>query len=407
MSSAAGSGAGKPITGVPLLDLKAQYAGIRDEVEAVIREVCDSQYFVLGPKVTAFEEEVADYCQVPHAIGMSSGTDALLAALMALDVGPGDEVITTPYSFFSTAGTIARLGARTVFCDVDAGTYNLDPAAVERFLREECRRSADGAVINARTGGRVRVLMPVHLFGQLVDMDAMLALAEEFGLRLVEDAAQAIGAEDAEGRRAGSRGDIGCFSFFPSKNLGAFGDGGLCVTRDDALAHRLQILRAHGAEQRYYHSIVGGNFRLDALQAAVLSVKLRYLDGWTAGRQQNAAYYDRQLAAHAGEALVLPARTPGYRHIFNQYVVRVTGTDTAQRREALKGFLHERGIGCEVYYPVALHLQECFAPLGYARGDMPNAELSADSTLALPVYAELTDAQQDYVIRGVAEFLAS
>jgi dTDP-4-amino-4,6-dideoxygalactose transaminase len=285
------------VTQVPLLDLKAQYAGIREEIEPVIREVCDTQYFVLGPKVAAFEEEVAAYCGVDHAIGMSSGTDALLAALMAFEIGPGDEVITTPYSFFSTAGVVARLGARTVFCDIEADSYNLDPAAVERFLREQCDMSADGVPVNRRTGGRVRVLMPVHLFGQMADMDALMALAGEFGLRVVEDAAQAIGAQDQHGRRAGSVGDIGCFSFFPSKNLGAFGDGGLCVTRDPALAKRLEILRVHGGERRYYHAIVGGNFRLDALQAAVLSVKLRHLDKWTQGRQANAARYDTPVSA--------------------------------------------------------------------------------------------------------------
>ncbi|MEO0973735.1 MAG: DegT/DnrJ/EryC1/StrS family aminotransferase, partial [Pseudomonadota bacterium] len=338
------------VTGVPLLDLKAQYQQIRDEVEVALREVCESQYFVLGPKVAAFEEDVAAYCQVEHAIGMSSGTDALLAALMAFDIGAGDEVITSPYTFFSTAGTIARLGARPVFCDIDRDTYNLDAAAVERFLREDCARQADGTVINRRTGGRVRVLMPVHLFGQLVDMDAMLALAEEFGLHLIEDAAQAIGAADEMGRRAGSRGHIGCFSFFPSKNLGAFGDGGLCVTGDAALAKRLQVLRVHGGEERYYHSIVGGNFRLDAIQAAVLSIKLRHLDGWTAGRQANADFYDRTLGERVGGAVALPARSPGYRHIFNQYVVRVENADSSAPREALKGFLRERGIGCEVYY---------------------------------------------------------
>ena len=355
--------------------------------------------------MAAFEEQVAAYCQVPHAIGMSSGTDALLAALMAFDIGPGDEVITSPYSFFSTAGTIARLGARTVFCDIEADTYNLDPLAVERFLREQCERRADGALINRRTGGHVRVLMPVHLFGQLADMDAMLALAGEFDLKLIGDAAQAIGAEDQQGRRAGSRGDIGCFSFFPSKNLGAFGDGGLCVAQDAALAERLNVLRVHGAEQRYYHRLVGGNFRLDALQAAVLSVKLRYLDTWTAGRQANADYYDGRLSTAVGDALVLPTRRPGYRHIFNQYVVRMRdGGDDATQREAFKSSLRDQGIGCEVYYPVALHLQECFAPLGYARGDLPNAELAADRTLAIPVYAELTDAQQDYVVSGIARY---
>jgi dTDP-4-amino-4,6-dideoxygalactose transaminase len=400
-----------PVTQVPLLDLKAQYATIRDEIEPVIREVCDSQYFVLGPKVVAFEEEVAEYCGVEHAIGMSSGTDALLAALMAFDIGPGDEVITTPYSFFSTAGVIARLGARTVFCDIELDTYNLDPAAVERFLREQCERDADGNVVNKATGGRVRVVMPVHLFGQMADMDALSSLATEFGLRLVEDAAQAIGAADAKGRRAGSIGDIGCFSFFPSKNLGAFGDGGLCTTRDPALARRLNILRVHGGEQRYYHAIVGGNFRLDALQAAVLSVKLRHLDDWTAGRQANAARYDAGLGDRLAGTVITPVARPGNRHIYNQYVIRVSpdashadGGDAAALREGLKASLREHGVGCEVYYPVSLHLQQCFEPLGYTRGDLPNAELAADTTLALPVYAELDDVQQDYVMERIAAY---
>jgi dTDP-4-amino-4,6-dideoxygalactose transaminase len=398
------------VTSVPLLDLKAQYRGIRDEVEAVIREVCDSQYFVLGPKVAAFEEEVAEYCGVPHAVGMSSGTDALLAALMALDVGPGDEVVTSPYSFFSTAGVVARLGARTVFCDIEPDTYNIDATCVERFLRERCERGADGTLVNRETGGRVRVLMPVHLFGQVADMDALTALASEFGLAVVEDAAQAIGAADAAGRRAGSVGDIGCFSFFPSKNLGAFGDGGLCVTRDPALAKRLATLRVHGAEERYYHHEVGGNFRLDALQAAVLSVKLRHLDAWTAGRQANAARYGEQLATAVPDRIVTPTVRPGHRHIFNQYVIRLSvdaGRDAHGAREALKTHLREQGVGCEVYYPVALHLQACFSNLGYRRGDLPVAEASADTTLALPVFAELTDAQQDYVTARIAEFFAA
>jgi dTDP-4-amino-4,6-dideoxygalactose transaminase len=397
------------VTQVPLLDLKAQYAGIREEIEPVIREVCDTQYFVLGPKVAAFEEEVAAYCGVDHAIGMSSGTDALLAALMAFDIGPGDEVITSPYSFFSTAGVVARLGARTVFCDIEADSYNLDPAAVERFLREQCDTSADGVPVNRRTGGRVRVLMPVHLFGQMADMDALMALAGEFGLRVVEDAAQAIGAQDQHGRRAGSVGDIGCFSFFPSKNLGAFGDGGLCVTRDPALAKRLEILRVHGGERRYYHAIVGGNFRLDALQAAVLSVKLRHLDKWTQGRQANAAHYIDALRARVPSQVGTPVIRPGHRHIFNQFVIRVDAGedgDVLSRREALKAFLREHGVGCEVYYPVALHLQECFAPLGYARGEMPQAEAAADATLALPVYAELTGEQQQFVVDRLSAFFA-
>ena len=394
------------VDGVPLLDLKAQYAPIRDEIESVIREVCDSQYFVLGPRVEQFEREVAEYCAVEHAIGMSSGTDALLAALMAIDVGPGDEVVTTPYSFFSTAGVIARLGARAVFCDIDLETYNIDPASVETFLAG-CVRDGD-VLRNPRTGGIVRALMPVHLFGQVAPMDPLLALARTYGLRVIEDAAQAIGASDDQGRRAGSIGDIGCFSFFPSKNLGAFGDGGLCVSGDPELADRLRILRVHGAEQRYYHATVGGNFRLDALQAAVLSVKLRHLDAWTVGRQSNAAYYTEALGkGSAAGRLVTPTVLPGHRHIFNQYVIRVRDAADAAVRDQLKEHLREQKVGCEVYYPVPLHLQACFADLGYQVGDLPNAEQAASSTLAVPVYAELAREQQDYVITAIDACLSS
>jgi dTDP-4-amino-4,6-dideoxygalactose transaminase len=388
----------EPVSGVPLLDLKAQYAPLRDEVEAVISEVCDSQHFVMGPKVTALEEEIAAYSHARHGIGVSSGTDALLVALMALEVGSGDEVITTPFTFFATGGVVARLGARPVFCDIEPNTYNLDPESVREFLEERCERRRDG-VFNRETGGRVRVLMPVHLFGQMADMDALLAIAGEYGLRVVEDAAQAIGSEDSAGRRAGSVGDIGCFSFFPSKNLGAFGDGGMCVTNDDVLAESLRILRLHGGKPKYYHAVVGGNFRLDALQAAVLLVKMRHLDEWTEGRQRNAGRYDELFRAH-GHLVKSPARRDGVRHIFNQYTIRV------DRRDKLRTHLSQRNVGSEVYYPVPLHLQRCFSDLGYQRGDCPESESASSEVLSIPIYPELTSAQQRYVVEAITEFLA-
>jgi len=385
------------VTQVPLLDLQGQYAPLRSEIEAVMREVCDSQYFILGPKVEALEEEIAAYSNAEYGIGVSSGTDALLLALMALDIGPGDEVLTTPFTFFATGGVVARLGARPVFCDIDPATYNLDPASVLDFISQHCG-SESGQLINKQTGGRVRVLMPVHLYGQCAEMAPLMTLAREHGLRVVEDAAQAIGSEDSDGRRAGSIGDIGCFSFFPSKNLGAFGDAGMCVTNDPELAQKMKVLRVHGGERRYYHSIVGGNFRLDALQAAVLSVKLKYLDRWSEQRQQNAKFYDKRLVEF--ESLVTtPAVRDGCRHIYNQYTIRVTN------RDDLKHFLMDRNIGCEIYYALPLHLQECFRDLGYREGDQPASEAAAISVLSLPIYPELSTTQQDYVVDAVAEFL--
>jgi dTDP-4-amino-4,6-dideoxygalactose transaminase len=380
---------------VPLLDLKAQYAPLRSRIEAAIREVCDSQTFVLGPKVEELERRVAAYCGARHGVGVSSGSDALLVALMALDIGPGDEVITTPYSFFATAGVVARLGARPVFCDIQPDTYNLDPRAVEDFISGQCRREG-GMLINRSTGGRVRVLMPVHLFGQTADMAPLMALAERNGLTVVEDAAQAIGSRTAQGGNAAAMGAIGCLSFFPSKNLGAFGDGGMCLTNDAALAERLKVLRVHGGKPKYYHAMIGGNFRLDAIQAAVLLVKLEQLDHWTETRQQNAAHYNRLLSSPS-TGLVLPAVRSGCRHIYNQYVIRL------RDREGLRKHLSERQIGTEIYYPVPLHLQTCFNYLGYRQGDFPVAEAAALESLALPIYPELTAAQREYVARSVLE----
>ena len=385
---------------VPLLDLKAQYQKHRPAIEGAIREVCESQYFILGPKVQTLESEIAEYTQCGHAVGVSSGTDALLIALMALDIGAGDEVITTPYTFFATGGVVSRLGARPVFCDIDPISFNLSPAAVQRFIAEHCELR-DGVLRNRSTGGNVRVLMPVHLYGQMADMDALLAIAADSGLRVVEDAAQAIGSEMPDGRRAGGLGDIGCFSFFPSKNLGAFGDAGMCTTNDAELADRLRILRVHGGRPKYYHAMIGGNFRLDALHAAVLSVKLPYLDQWTGKRQQNAAFYDQAFAALGIEGLSTPTVMPGYRHIFNQYVIRVPA-----RRDELRQFLGDQRIGTEIYYPVPLHVQQCFADLGYAPGDCGESVAAADQTLAVPVYPELSDAQLQHVVDSVGKFYA-
>ena len=383
---------------VPLLDLKAQYAQIESEVMDALREVCASQRFILGPGVKELEERIAAYVECRHGIGVSSGTDALLVALMALGVGPGDEVITTPFSFFATAGAVVRLGARPLFCDIDPVTFNLSADAVTDTIATHCE-SRSGALVNRRTGGRVKVLMPVHLFGQLADMDPLLELAARHRLTVVEDAAQAIGAADHAGRRAGSVGDIACFSFFPSKNLGAFGDAGMCTTNDAELAARMEALRAHGAKRRYHHDLVGGNFRLDALQAAVLLVKLRYLDGWTARRQANARWYDAALERSGlGRRVLTPLVMEGYRHVFNQYVLR------AERRDALRAHLAAAGIGTEVYYPVALHMQPCFSDLGYRPDDCPESRRATAEALAIPIYPELTATQRQHVVDTLTAF---
>ena len=384
---------------VPLLDLKAQYTPLRAAVRQAIDEVCDAQQFILGPAVTGFEEAVARYCgEGVHAVGVSSGTDALLAVLMAWGIGPGDAVLTTPYTFFATGGCVARLGATPVFADVDARTLNLDPAAVRRLLADWPPRFA---------GLTPKVLMPVHLYGQCADMDGLLAVAAEYGLKVVEDACQAIGAEYPSrggARRAGTMGDAGCFSFFPSKNLGGFGDGGMIVTRDGALAERLRQLRNHGAHPKYYHAFIGGNFRLDALQAAVLSVKLPHLDGWHAARRANAARYAAALGrepAVTTPVAVYEGRGLAHPHIYNQYVVRVPGRDGVRQR------LAEAGVGTEVYYPVPLHLQACFESLGYKAGDLPVSEAAARDTLALPVYPELSGEMIDYAADAVRRAAAA
>lgn len=368
---------------VPLLDLGAQYAPLREEILAAVTRVCDSQRFILGPEVDALERELERALDVAHAVTMSSGTDAILATLMALGIGPGDEVITPTYSFFATAGCVARVGATPVLVDVDPESYNVDPSAVR-------------AAITPRT----KAIVPVHLYGQMADMTALLEIASPLGIPVIEDACQAIGAR-LHDRQAGTFGLAGCFSFFPSKNLGAFGDAGLVTTNDAALAHELRLLRNHGAEPKYFHKRIGGNFRLDALQAAVLRVKLPYLEGWTDARRANARRYDELFRErNLADRIVLPTELPGYRHIYNQYVVRVP--DRNRVREALAS----DGIGTEVYYPVPFHLQECFAPLGYRAGRFPHAEAAADTSLALPIYGELTAVQQQAVVSALARAIA-
>lgn len=376
---------------VPLLDLKAQYESVKPEIDAAIAEVLESQRFILGPQVKACEEAIAKYSSCSHAVGVSSGTDALLISLMAEGIRPGDEVITTAYSFFATAGCIARLGAKPVFVDIDPTTYNIDSTRIE----ERCTN-------------RTKAILPVHLYGQMADMDPIMDIAKRHNLAVVEDGAQAIGAE-YKGRRSGSIGHYGCFSFFPSKNLGAFGDGGMVVTNDAERAEKLRVFRAHGSKPKYYHKFVGGNFRLDTLQAAIVLAKLKHLDDWTVARQANAHRYDALFEesglVHGGMvrlprmATYASALAASSRHIFNQYVIRVP------RRNELQAFLKEKGIGTEVYYPLPLHLQECFAHLGHKPGDFPESEKAAGETLALPVYPELSDEQARYVvdtIRGCA-----
>ena len=367
---------------VPLLDLKAQYDGIRHEIEPVLKEIVESQHFINGPQVKDCETAVAAYSGCTHGVGVSSGTDALLIALMAEGIGPGDEVITTAYTFFATAGSIARLGAKPVFVDIDPVSFNINTALIE-----------------AKITPRTKAIMPVHLYGQMADMDAIMKIAAKHKLVVIEDAAQAIGAED-QGRRAGSIGHYGCFSFFPSKNLGCFGDGGMVVTNDAARAEKMFILRNHGSQPKYYHKVVGGNFRLDTLQAAVVTTKLRHLDAWTAGRQANAKRYDK-LFAESGlveKKIVILPKVLKSRHIFNQYVIRIP------RRDELLNFLKTQEVGAEVYYPVPMPLQECFKYLGHAKGNFPESEKASRETIALPIYPELSDAQAQHVVETIARF---
>lgn len=391
----------QPAMQVPLLDLKPQYEPLAAQMRAALDKVCASQHFILGPAVKKLEADVAAYSQCRFGIGVSSGTDALLLALMALEIGAGDEVITSPFTFFATAGTIARAGARPVFCDIDPVTFNLSAASVQAFISGHCEERG-GELIHTATGGRVRALMPVHLYGQVADMPALMAIARRYGLRVIEDAAQAIGSADAEARRACSFGDIGCLSFFPTKNLGAFGDAGMCVTNDAALAERMEILRVHGGKPKYYHALIGGNFRIDEMQAAVLNVKFPHLDAWSAGRQRNAAFYDAAFArAKLGVSVQPPRGDARARHIYNQYVLRVAD------RDALRQHLSAHGVGTEIYYPVPLHLQQCFAYLGGGAGDCPESERAAHETLALPIFPELSESQLQYVVDSVATFYRS
>jgi dTDP-4-amino-4,6-dideoxygalactose transaminase len=382
---------------VPLLDLKLQYEPLAERIQAVIAKVCASQHFILGPAVKELEASVAAYSQCRFGIGVSSGTDALLVALMALGIGAGDAVITSPFTFFATAGTIARTSATPLFCDIDPVTFNLSPKAVQEFIQKQCERRADG--LFTAKGERIKAIMPVHLYGQMADMPALMQLAQANGLRIIEDAAQAIGSEDDQGRRACSYGDVGCLSFFPTKNLGAFGDAGMCVANDPALAEKLDVLRVHGGKPKYFHSYIGGNFRIDELQAAILNVKLEHLDQWSAARKRNAAYYDSAFArADLGRAVQTPLALPGHRHIYNQYMVRV------RDRDLLRQHLTANGVGTEIYYPVPLHLQKCFAYLGHRPGAFPESERAAEEVLALPIFPELTDEQIQYVVDTIAAF---
>lgn len=388
-----------PIVSVPFLDLKAQYREISEELHLALNRVIESQNFILGPEVVALESEVASYCRCKYGIGVSSGSDALIISLMAIGINPGDEVITTAYTFFATAGAIARLGATPVFVDIEPSTYNIDPSKIEE-------------VITART----KAIIPAHLFGQTADMDPIMQLANRQRLFVIEDAAQAIGAE-YHGRRAGSIGHLGCFSFFPSKNLGAYGDGGMVTTNDDLLAERVRLLRNHGQEPKYFNKLVGGNFRLDAIQAAVLRVKLKYLDGWIEARKRHVERYQQLFREEVPDFRVNgdstdyaqripykispPLEIPDSRHVYNQFVVR------AALRDELRKYLSSKGIGTQVYYPVPLHLQECFKNLGGKVGDFPISESASEHSLALPIYPELKEEMLHTVVRTVAEFFTN
>ncbi len=371
--------------GVPLLDLGRQHSPLKDQVAAALGRIWDTGAFILGPDVKQLEANVAQYCRVGHAVGCASGSDALLLALMALGVGPGDEVILPSFTFFATASAVTRLGARPVFADIDPDTFNLAPHEVETRIRPA-----------------TKAILPVHLFGQCADMEAIGRVAQSAGIPIVEDCAQAIGAEFA-GRRAGSMGQIGCFSFYPSKNLGGAGDGGMMTTNDDALAQRLRLLRVHGMEPRYYHKVVGINSRLDSFQAAVLNVKFPYLDKWSDARAANARRYGELFAGAGLDGVVgLPRQAKSGRHVWNQYVVRVPGG----RRDRLRAFLAEARIGTEIYYPLGLHAQECFRHLGYSAGDLPETERATKEVLALPIFPELTAEEQQFVVDRIAAFFA-
>jgi dTDP-4-amino-4,6-dideoxygalactose transaminase len=377
---------------VPLLDLKKQYESIKSSIMAVTEEVYNSQQFILGPKVKELEEKVAEYCQSRFAVGVSSGTDALLLSLMAAGIKSGDFVVTTPYTFFATVGCIARVGGAPLFVDIEPDTFNMDPFKLKTTL----------AAMGEEQRARVKAIMPIHLFGQCADMEPILEVAGRYHLEVIEDAAQAIGSEYAFGdgtvKRAGSMGSYGCFSFFPSKNLGAFGDGGMVTTNSQDIYDRLVIMRGHGAKPKYYHQVIGGNFRLDALHAAILIVKLAHLDAWTAKRQNNAALYRRLFDAAGLKEVILPIEK-GKRHIYNQFVVKIE-----KGRDELREFLASNGVGSEIYYPLPLHIQECFLHFGYTETDFPISVDAAKKTLALPVFPELTVDQIEYVVDKTKEF---
>jgi len=363
---------------VPLLDLRAQYATIKDEVLSAVSEVLETQRCIGGPKVAELEEKIAAISDCKFAVGVSSGTDAIMNSLMSLDIGAGDEVITTPFTFFSTAGCIARVGAKPVFVDIDPRSFNINPELIEPAVTK-----------------KTKAIMPVHLFGQMADMDPIMAIASKHNLAVIEDAAQSI-TSTYKGSKAGSIGTVGCFSFFPSKNLGGIGDGGMVVTNDEQLYNRIFIMRNHGSKPKYYHSCIGGNFRLDPIQAAALLVKLPHLDEWSEARRRNAAYYDKKFA---GTVVQTPYVSPDCVTIYNQYCIRVP------RRDEVVAHLREKNIGCEVYYPVPMHLQECFGYLGYKEGDLPESEKAAKEVMAIPIYPELTDEMKDYVAETILSFL--
>ncbi|HKV38992.1 MAG TPA: DegT/DnrJ/EryC1/StrS family aminotransferase, partial [Blastocatellia bacterium] len=368
---------------VPLLDLSRQYEKIAEELNTAVASVLKSQQFILGPEVKALEREVASYCGATYAIGCASGSDALLLALMALEAGPCDEVITTPYSFFATVGSIVRLGARPVFVDIDPKTFNIDVAQIED-----------------RITANTKAILPIHLFGQCAEMDQINALASSRGIPVIEDAAQAIGAGWGS-RKAGSLGTIGAFSFYPTKNLGGAGDGGLLTTSDPELEAKLRALRAHGARKKYFHDMVGVNSRLDSLQAAILRVKFKYLDEWAESRRANARRYRElfgETPVEVNGSIVLPEELGEGHHVYNQFVIM------AKQRDELQSFLKQQGIGTEIYYPLPLHLQECFEKLGYKRGDFPASERAARESLAIPIYPELTSDEQEFVVQAIASF---
>ncbi len=415
---------------VPLVDLRAQYVEIREEVRKAVDTVLESQQFILGPSGKRLEKQIAAYSNVAHGIGVSSGTDAILVSLMALDIRQRDGVITTPFTFFSTAGVIARLGATPIFVDIDPNTYNLDPQKLRELLETGCDVDQEtGRPVKRKSRVHIKAIIPVHLYGQCADMDPIMEMAQRAHLEIVEDAAQAIGAiyyskrlgargersgivdQERETKlertgkdpktacRAGSMGKLGCFSFFPTKNLGGFGDAGMVVTDDEPLAEKIRILRVHGGQQKYHHHIIGGNFRLDELQAAILNVKFHHLERWTEARRRNAERYD-SLFEEMGltEQVHLPVVKDGNRHIFHQYVIRV------HHRDELREFLRAQGVGTGIYYPLPLHLQECFKYLEYKKGDFPESERAADETLALPIYTGLSPEQQEYVVNQIRNF---